>query len=110
MKPVKILKWMGLGIAGIFSIFVLALLVLEFCVSDAYVARMVTRYSAQMLNAELKVEKIGFTAFSHFPNVGVDLTNGTIVSKTHLKDSVEYKRTPPKADTLIKFNVVLPLS
>ena len=104
MKAGKILKWLGLGIAGIFSIFVLALLVLEFCVSDAYVARMVTRYSAQMLNAELKVEKIGFTAFSHFPNVGVDLTNGTIVSKTHLKDSVEYKRTPPKADTLIKFN------
>ena len=104
MKAGKILKWLGIGIAGIFSIFVLALLALEFFISDAYVGRMVTKYSAELLNAELKVEKIGFTAFSHFPNVGVDLTNGTIVSTTHLKDSVEYKRTPPKADTLIKFN------
>ena len=104
MKAGKILKWLGIVIAGIFSIFVLALLALEFFISDAYVGRMVTKYSAELLNAELKVEKIGFTAFSHFPNVGVDLTNGTIVSTTHLKDSVEYKRTPPKADTLIKFN------
>ena len=104
MKAGKILKFLGIAVAGIFTIVILALLALEFFISDAYVARMVTKYSAQMLNAELKVEKIGFTAFSHFPNVGVDLTNGTIVSKTHLKDSVEYKRTPPKADTLIKFN------
>ena len=104
MKAGKILKFLGIAVAGIFTIVILALLSLEFFISDAYVARMVTKYSSQMLNAELKVEKIGFTAFSHFPNVGVDLTNGSIVSTSHLKDSVEYKRTPPKADTLIKFN------
>ena len=104
MKAGKILKFLGIAVAGIFTIVILALLALEFFISDAYVGRMVTKYSAELLNAELKVEKIGFTAFSHFPNVGVDLTNGTIVSTTHLKDSVEYKRTPPKADTLIKFN------
>ena len=104
MKAGKILKFLGIAVAGIFTIVILALLALEFFISDAYVARMVTKYSAQMLNAELKVEKIGFTAFSHFPNVGVDLTNGSIVSATHLKDSAEYKRTPPKADTLIMFN------
>ena len=104
MKAGKILKFLGIAVAGIFTIVILALLALEFFISDAYVARMVTKYSAQMLNAELKVEKIGFTAFSHFPNVGVDLANGSIVSATHLKDSAEYKRTPPKADTLIMFN------
>ena len=104
MKAGKILKWLGIGIAGIFSIFVLALLALEFFISDAYVGRMVTKYSAELLNAELKVEKIGFTAFSHFPSVGVRLKNGTIVSNTHLKDSVQYDRTPKQADTLASFN------
>lgn len=100
----KILKFLGIGIAGIFTIIIVTLLALEFFVSDAYVARMVTKYSAQMLNAQMQVEEIGFTAFSHFPSVGVRLKNGTIVSNTHLKDSVQYDRTPKQADTLVSFN------
>ena len=103
MNTGKFFKWLGIGIASIFAIVVVALASLEFFVSDAYVARIVTKYAQQMLSAELKVEKIGFTAFSHFPSVGIKLTDGSIVSTTHLKDSVQYARTPAQADTLASF-------
>ena len=83
MEAGKFLKWLGISVAGIFTIVIVTLLALEFFVSDAYVARMVTKYSAQMLNAQMQVEEIGFTSFSHFPSVGVRLKNGTIVSNTH---------------------------
>ncbi len=86
------------------AIVIIALVSLEFVINDSYVARVVTKYSKQLLNAELKVERISFSAFSHFPNMGVDLTNGIIVSNTHLQDSVKYRLTPPKADTLVSFN------
>ena len=103
MNTGKFIKWLGIGIASIFAIVVVALASLEFFVSDAYVARIVTKYAQQILAAELKVEKIGFTAFSHFPSVGIKLTDGSIVSSSHLKDSVKYARTPAQADTLASF-------
>ena len=103
MNIERFIKWLGIGIATIFAIVVVALAALEFFVSDAYVARIVTKYAQQMLAAELKVEKIGFTAFSHFPSVGIKLTDGSIVSTSHLKDSVQYARTPAQADTLASF-------
>lgn len=103
MQAGKILKWAGGAIAAIVALFILLLVSLEFFISDSYVAQMVTKYAQRMLCAELKVEQVSFTAFSHFPSVGVKLTNGSIVSKSHLKDSVEYSRTPAQADSLVSF-------
>ena len=99
----KVFKWIG-AIAAVFTaITVLLLVSLEFFVSDSYVARMVTKYAGQMLNARMEVKEIGFTAFSHFPSVGVKLTDGIIVSTTHHKDSVLHARTPKQADSLVSF-------
>ena len=103
MNAVKIFKWVGIGVASIFTIIVLGLVSLEFFINDSYVAKTVTRIAEKSLNAELSVKEIDFTAFSHFPHVGVRLTEGSIVSRTHLKDSVKYARTPAQADSLVSF-------
>lgn len=99
----KFFKWLGIGIASIFAIVVVALAALEFFVSDAYVAKTVTGIAQKSLNAELSVKEVDFTAFSHFPHVGVRLIGGSVVSRTHLKDSAEYSRTPAQADSLVSF-------
>ena len=103
MNTGKFFKWLGIGIASIFAIVVVALAALEFFVSDAYVAKTVTRVAQKSLNAELSVREVDFTAFSHFPHVGVRLIDGSVVSKSHLKDSVKYSRTPVQADSLVSF-------
>lgn len=103
MNAVKIFKWVGIGVASIFTIIVLGLVSLEFFINDSYVAKTVTRIAEKSLNAELSVKEVDFTAFSHFPHVGVRLTEGSIVSRTHLKDSVKYARTPAQADSLVSF-------
>ncbi len=103
MNTGKFFKWLGIGIASIFTIVVVALAALEFFVSDAYVAKTVTRVAQKSLNAELSVREVDFTAFSHFPHVGVRLIDGSVVSKSHLKDSVKYSRTPVQADSLVSF-------
>ncbi len=103
MNAAKILKWVGIGVASIFTIVILGLVSLEFFINDSYVARTVTKIAERSLNAKLSVKEIDFTAFSHFPHVGVRLTDGNIVSGTHLKDSVKYTRTPVQADSLVSF-------
>ena len=103
MNTAKIFKWMGTGIAAIFTIVVLGLVSLEFFINDSYVARTVTKIAEKSLNAQLSVKEVDFTAFSHFPHVGVKLIDGSIVSRTHLKDSVHYSRTPAQADSLVSF-------
>lgn len=99
----KFFKWMGIGISSIFAIAVVALAALEFFVSDAYVAKAVTKVAQKSLNAELSVKEVDFTAFSHFPHIGIRLMDGSVVSKSHLKDSTEYSRTPAQADSLVCF-------
>lgn len=99
----KSIRLLGIGAAAIFALVVVALAALEFFISDAYVAGTVTRVAEKSLNAELAVKEVDFTAFSHFPHIGVKLTDGSVVSRTHLKDSVRYSRTPVQADSLISF-------
>lgn len=103
METGKFFKWLGIGAAAIFALVVVALAALEFFISDTYVAGTVTRVAEKSLNAELAVKEVDFTAFSHFPHIGVKLTDGSVVSRTHLKDSVRYSRTPAQADSLISF-------
>ena len=103
MNAAKIFKWAGIAVASILAILVLGLASLEFLINDSYVAKTVTRIAEKSLNAQLSVKEVDFTAFSHFPHVGVRLTDGTVVSKTHLKDSVQYSRTPAQADSLVSF-------
>lgn len=103
MNAAKIFKWVGIGTATIFSIIILGLVSLEFFINDSYVAKTVTKIAEKSLNAQLSVKEVDFTAFSHFPHVGVRLTDGNIVSRTHLKDSVKYSRTPAQADSLVSF-------
>ena len=43
MNTAKIFKWVGTGIAAIFTIVVLGLVSLEFFINDSYVARTVTK-------------------------------------------------------------------
>ena len=99
----RFFKWLGISIASIFAIIVLALAALEFFISDENVAKTVTKVAQKAINAELSVKKIDFTAFSHFPHVGVRLIDGSIVSKSHLRDSIKYSRTPAQADSLVSF-------
>ncbi|MBR4088165.1 MAG: hypothetical protein IKK19_02535, partial [Bacteroidales bacterium] len=63
MNAVKIFKWVGIGVASIFTIIVLGLVSLEFFINDSYVAKTVTRIAEKSLNAELSVKEIDFTAF-----------------------------------------------
>ena len=71
MNAAKILKWVGIGVASIFTIVILGLVSLEFFINDSYVARTVTKIAERSLNAKLSVKEIDFTAFSHFPHVGI---------------------------------------
>lgn len=92
----KFFKWAGIGVLSLFTTFILLLASLEFFISQEFVAKQVSNIAQKSINADLKVERIKFTAFSHFPYAGVELTNGEITSRTPT-------RTPDNADTLISF-------
>lgn len=92
----KIIKWGVIGAGSLMALFLLVLLSLEFFISDSYVASLVSRFSGNWLTANLKVEKIHFSTFSHFPHVGIELENGEIITQTNI--------SPAKADTLLQFD------
>ena len=92
----KIIKWIGIGAGSLFALFIFVLLSLEFFISDSYVGNMVEKISRNWLTANLKVEKIHLSTFSHFPYVGIELENGEVVTQTDI--------SPAKADTLLAFD------
>lgn len=92
----KIIKGAGIGAGSLSALFILVLLSLEFFISDSYIANTVQKISSNWLNANLKVEKIHLSTFSHFPRVGIELENGEVVTKTDI--------SPAKADTLLAFD------
>lgn len=92
----KIIKGTGIVAGSLSALFILVLLSLEFFISDSYVANTVQKISSNWLNANLKVEKIHLSTFSHFPRVGIELENGEVVTKTDI--------SPAKADTLLAFD------
>ena len=92
----KLLKWGGITAASLFAAFIIMILGFEFLVSDSYIAKLVTKFSKNWIDAEVKVEKINLATFSHFPYIGIELEDGHIVSKT---DAI-----PSRADTLLAFD------
>jgi len=92
----KLFKWGGITAISLFAAFMFVLIGFEFLVSDSYVAKLVTRFSKNWIDAEVKVEKINLATFSHFPYIGIELEDGHIVSKM---DSI-----PSRADTLLAFD------
>ncbi len=91
----KLFKWMGIGIASILAIAVVALAALEFFISDSYAAKLVTKISSNWIDAQVKVEKVNLSVFSHFPYAGIELENGQVVTQTDI--------SPSRADTLLSF-------
>lgn len=96
MVTKRFFKWAGIGVAGIFTAMFLALLSLEFFISDSYVAKLATRFSDKWIDAQVKVEKVNLSVFSHFPYAGIGLEDGHIVTETDI--------SPSRADTLLSFS------
>ena len=67
----KLLGWAGISAVSLITALLLVLLGLEFLVSDNYVAKMVTKISGNWIDAQVKVEKVNLSVFSHFPYAGI---------------------------------------
>lgn len=95
MNPKGVIKWLGITAVSIFAAFVLLLAGLEFFVPDNRIAALASRFSNEMLNAQVHVEKVNLATFSHFPHVGIELGQGHVISKV--------ADAPSRADTLLSF-------
>jgi hypothetical protein len=91
----KLFGWAGIPAVSLITALLLVLLGLEFLVSDNYVAKMVTKISGNWIDAQVKVEKVNLSVFSHFPYAGIQLEEGHIVTQTDI--------SPSRADTLLSF-------
>lgn len=89
----KILKYISITVLSILAIFILFLAGLKIFLPDNYLPNMVSKYATENLNATVKIEEINLTAFKHFPFVGIELKEGTIISHN----------APKQMDSLLAF-------
>lgn len=94
----KILKISGIISGGlIIAIFIIITIALNFVFTPEKLTPVVLETANQNLNAKLDIEGVELTFFSTFPRFGLQLTNGTLISKA-IRDTM-WQRT----DTLLSF-------
>lgn len=66
---------------------------------------LVNEYGSRYLNAEVRFDTVTLSLLRHFPNVGVRLSRGEIISKAFdgMPDSLR-SQVPARADTLLRFD------
>ncbi|MGL4852152.1 MAG: AsmA family protein [Phocaeicola sp.] len=80
-KLKKTLKYTAITLGSIVALFVVAAAVLvNFVLTPAKLTPLVLAQANQYLNAEVTCEAVDITVFSTFPQVGIRLTNGEVVS------------------------------
>lgn len=94
----KILKWVSISVLSLLILIFLAIgIVLNFIFTPKKLTPLVENTAREFLNADVRFEKIELTFFSTFPNLGLQLSNATIVAKTDLDST----RQPVAADSLL---------
>ena len=100
----KYLKIGGIVLGSIIGLIVILMTAISIILTPAKLTKIVNKYSNEYLNAEVKIETIRLKLFSEFPFVGIQLSNGQIISKAFDKESDSLKAIVPNcADTLLKF-------
>ncbi len=100
----KVLKWIGVSVSIAAAAILVAVIAIKLILTPDNLNKMVSRFSNELLNAQVKTDTIELHIFQHFPRITLSIKNGEIVSNT--LDSIRMDTTaniPPQADTLLKF-------
>ena len=111
--PVRPPRWVGrrvakISLVALASLILLAGLVLggvALVLTPARLTPLVNEYASRVLNARIGFDTVSLSLVRHFPNVGVRLKGGQIVSRAFegLPDSLRAE-IPAAADTLLRFD------
>ena len=101
-----------ISLVALASLILLAGLVLggvALVLTPARLTPLVNEYASRVLNARIGFDTVSLSLVRHFPNVGVRLKGGQIVSRAFedLPDSLRAE-IPAAADTLLRFDEICP--
>lgn len=100
----KVLKWIGVSVSIAAAVILVAAIAIKLILTPDNLNKMVSRFSNELLNAQVKTDTIELHIFQHFPRITLSIKNGEIVSNA--LDSIKRDTTaniPPQADTLLRF-------
>lgn len=94
----KLIKIGAIAVGALLiAVFILIAFAINFVFTPAKVTPVVLKAANHSLDADLKIKSVELTFFSTFPNFGLKVDEGTLVSKA-LNDSL-----PQKTDSLLSF-------
>ncbi len=100
----KCLKITGITLGSIAGLIVILMVAISIILTPTKLTKLVNKYSNEYLNAEVKIDTVRLKLFSEFPYVGLQLSNGQIISKAFNNESDSLQSAvPSNADTLLKF-------
>ncbi len=100
----KVLKWIGVSVSIAAAVILVAAIAIKLILTPDNLNKMVSRFSNELLNAQVKTDTIELHIFQHFPRITLSIKNGEIVSNA--LDSIRRDTTaniPSQADTLLRF-------
>lgn len=98
----RILKWFGIGVGCIVGLILIVLTLIVWILSPAKLTPIVEKHASEMLNANVKLERVELTFWSTFPELTVDVAKLGVVSRAldGVADSVR-RQLPADADSLL---------
>lgn len=98
-KSKKIFRVTGISLGALFIVvFILITIVINCFFTPERLTPIVLRVANSTLNAKLDIKKVELTFFSTFPRLGLELTDGALVSK-NIRDTLWQK-----TDSLVSFD------
>lgn len=100
----RIFKTLAIFAATFIAVILIVAIAIRIILTPDNLNNMVSSYSREYLNANVKTDTIELHIFKNFPRITLSVKNGVIVSKAldSLRNSSIYT-IPAKADTLLKF-------
>lgn len=100
----KGLKITGIILASLLGVVLAAMAAITITLTPAKLTKLVNKYSNEYLDAEVKIDTVKLKLFSEFPFIGLQLSNGHIISKAFDNEPDSLKiLVPSEADTLLRF-------
>ena len=76
----KILKWAAIALSCVATIIIIAAIAIKITLTPENLNKMVSQFSNEFLNAQVKTDTIELHIFRHFPRITLSIKNGEIVS------------------------------
>ncbi|MBQ5802641.1 MAG: hypothetical protein IIW25_00240, partial [Bacteroidales bacterium] len=100
----KILKWAAIALSCVATIIIIAAIAIKITLTPENLNKMVSQFSNEFLNAQVKTDTIELHIFRHFPRITLSIKNGEIVSNALAPLRADSTCSiPTAADTLLKF-------